>query len=475
MNVSLAPSAAPVTREVRDARLEPLARRHALALAAGAVAAFHLAYAFSSLGFLIAAYLYCLFQLARLPTARRGFYTGLAIGYAIYAPHLAFFWTIFGWPSVALWSVLAFWLGLFVALASVCRRRLGWPAVLLVPLVWTGLEYFRSELYFLRFSWLGAGYAFSNSPRIFTATHLGMYGVGFVLMLSAAVLSRLGRKWRGILAGAGLAGLAGLANLPAKAEMVAGRRAVRVAGVQMEVPSPLEVPGALDKLIAAYPETELIVLSEYTFGDPVPDVVKRWCRRNHRYLIAGGKEFISDTEFYNTAFVVDPNAEVVFRQVKSVPIQFFKDGRPAPEQRLWESPWGRFGIGICYDLSYRRVMDELIRQGAQAIIAPTMDVADWGEAQHRLHARVAPVRAAEYGVPIFRVCSSGISQLIAPSGRVVATAPYPGQGATIAGLLDPAGQGHRPIDHWLGPLSVLVTAAMLLWLLGKALLGRSSK
>ena len=46
-----------------------------------------------------------------------------------------------------------------------------------------------------------------------------------------------------------------------------------------------------------------------------------------------------------------------------------------------------------------------------------MDVADWGRHQHELHARVAPVRAAEYGIPIFRLASSGISQGVNRPGR----------------------------------------------------------
>src|SRR5205085_578061 len=123
----------------------------------------------------------------------------------------------------------------------------------------------------------------------------------------------------------------------------------------------------------------------------------------------------------------------VFRQGKSVPVQFFKDGLPAKSQRVWESPWGRIGICICYDLSYTRVTDGLIRLGAQAIIVPTMDVVAWGRHQHELHARVAPIRAAEYGVPIFRVGSSGISQLIDASGRTMATAGFPGAGAMLGG------------------------------------------
>ena len=93
-----------------------------------------------------------------------------------------------------------------------------------------------------------------------------------------------------------------------------------------------------------------------------------------------------------------------------MPIQFFKDGLPAREQRLWDSPWGKIGLCICYDLSYARVTDRLVRLGAQAMIVPTMDVVDWGQREHELHARVAPIRSAEYGIPIFRVASSGISQ-----------------------------------------------------------------
>src|SRR5262245_2114006 len=158
--------------------LQTLSWKRALPLAFGAAAAFHVAYLFPPLAFLIAVFLCFLFELAALSGQRQAFYSGLAIGCAVYAPHLAFFWTIFGWAAIALWIVPAFWLGLFLALARLCRLQLGRLAVVLVPFVWTGLEYFRSELYFLRFSWLNVGYAFADAPQIFTTTQLGMYGVG---------------------------------------------------------------------------------------------------------------------------------------------------------------------------------------------------------------------------------------------------------------------------------------------------------
>ena len=443
---------------------------------AGAAAAFHLAYAFTPLRFLIVVYLYCLVLLAELPTPRMAFYSGLALGYAVYAPHLTFFWKIFGWPAVVLWTVLAFWLGLFVALARLCRNKYGRLAVALVPFVWTGFEYFRSELYYLRFSWLNVGYAFSGAPEIFAATHLGMYGVGLALMTIAASMS-LAPKFKATLLLCAGSILAGLALHPGVAPKLAleSARNVEVAGVQLEFPAPFEVPAILDVLLARYPAADLLVLSEYTFDGPIPAQVQSWCRQHRKYLLAGGKDFLSNSEFFNTAFVVGPDGDIVFRQVKSVPIQFFKDGQPARKQELWRSPWGKLGICICYDLSYRQVTDELIRQGAEAILVPTMDVADWGESQHKLHARVAPIRAAEYGVPIFRLCSSGISQVIDRAGNVTRSAPAPGDKAMIAGALDLVGPGRLPFDAWLAPLSVAVTAALIFWFSAQTILGKFSK
>lgn len=449
--------------------------KRAILLAGGAAGAFHLAYSFPPLSFLIVVYLYGLLQLSGLPTGRRAFYFGLAIGYAVYAPHLTFFWTIFGWPAIALWTVLAFWLGLFVALARLCRSKFGRLSVLLIPFLWTGLEYFRSELYYLRFSWLSVGYAFSESPQLFTATRLGTYGIGLAAMALSASLALLPKRKTVVLPAICLAALGGLLNLTTPSATSRKLPSVGVAGVQLEFPAPFEVTAALDKLLNSHPETELFVLSEYTFDGPIPDRVKSWCRQHEKYLVAGGKDFVSATEFCNTAFVVGPDGEIVFSQVKKVPIQFFKDGMPAREQKVWESPWGKLGICVCYDLSYRQVTDELVRQGAGAILVPTMDVADWGACQHRLHGRIASVRAAEYGVPIFRVCSSGISQLIEYTGRVRASAPFPGQGEVLAGMLEPSERGSLPFDCWLAPLSVLVTAVTISWLASKRILERFSR
>ena len=202
----------------------------------------------------------------------------------------------------------------------------------------------------------------------------------------------------------------------------------------------------------------------------MPEDLKHWCREHARYLVVGGKDPVGADNYYDTAFVVGTNGDIIFKQVKSVPIQFFRDGLPALEQRVWNSSWGKIGICICYDLSYTRVTDELVRQGAQLLIVPTMDVEFWGRHQHELHSRVAPVRAAEYGIPIFRVASSGISQAVSGGGSVIAQTSIPGNGEIFSAQLRLPSRGSIPPDRYLAPVCTGVTGvvtAVLLFLAWK--------
>jgi apolipoprotein N-acyltransferase len=439
----------------------------ALAWSAFAIVSFHLAYGLPTLSFLILGYLLGLVQLARLASWRGGFYAGLGVGLLTVGPQLNCFWLIFGASALVLWLVLAFWIGLFVVIARLCLRRFGSFGAILVPFVWTGLEYFRSELYYLKFSWLNIGYAVHGLPWPLLQW-CGMYGVGFLSVAAVAAITVL-RPKPAFLVGLGGLGVAAalwlaypLLPKPVPGTAASPPRTLRVAGVQLEFPSQGEVVPALDRLLKTEPEADLLVLSEYTFLGPIPESVRNWCRKHRRYLIVGAEDPAPNSDFYDTALVIGPTGDIVFRQVKSVPIQFFQDGLPAVAQQLWDSPWGKLGLCICYDLSYTRVTDRLIRLGAQALIVPTMDVVDWGQRQHQLHARVAPVRAAEYRVPIFRLASSGVSQLIDSTGKILASAGVPSQGTIIAGQLTPVLRGTLPWDRWLAPFATALTTVLIL-------------
>ncbi len=256
--------------------------------------------------------------------------------------------------------------------------------------------------------------------------------------------------------------------LPALAESKSSwHRTISVVGIQLEFPSPTLLPKILTQALAKNINAQIFVLSEYTLEGAVPDTLKNWCRDHSKFLVVGGKESVTNDVYYNTVFVVGTNGEIVFSQAKSVPIQFFHDGLPAPRQDVWNSPWGKIGLCICYDLSYTRVTDELVRQGAQLLIVPTMDVENWGRHQHELHSRVAPVRAAEYGIPIFRLASSGISQAVTGNGFVTTRTAMPGNGEILSAQLRLPSRSTLPLDRFLAPVCTGLTAlilAALLWL-----------
>ncbi len=456
-------------------RWSVLSKRHVAMWAAAAIVCFFLAYEIPALSWMIAAYVFALVQITRAANAKAALLAGLAVGFCAFAGELTFLFGLFGPFSVFLWLVGAFWIASFCWLGRALLVRYGDKAAMaLLPCLWIALEYTRSELYWLRFSWLIPGYVFAGHGQPLPIRFVGVYGVGFLLTFVATVFWRLdGRR-------PFVAGAVGLVSLACAVYYVGGERGVAdavagavagnaesegplIAGVQMEFPDPWQVIAALDDVVEHWPDADIIVLSEYTLDGPPPDAVRSWCRRNERYLVVGGKSPVGGDadDFYNTAFVVGPSGDVVFEQAKSVPIQFFRDGRPAPAQSVWESPWGKIGICICYDMSFSRVTDELIRQGAQLLVVPTMDVTQWGRRQHELHAMVAPSRAAEYGVPIVRVCSSGVSQIVDDSGHVRASLPYPGQGEMFARRVRFATTASVPPDRYLAWVAIAIVAAAL--------------
>lgn len=444
---------------------------------------------------LIVGFAWAMCELATEPTSRRAFYGGLLAGLFSYAIQLGFFWNIFGPAALILWLILATFMGLF----TLCLWRVrgawsGWPVVLLAPVLWVGWEFFRCELYYLRFAWLSLGSTFADRECIGWAMALGCYGASGVIMLAGAALSQLRGKPKWIAGAATLAGFVLLAGLgqpnpepssdehlevhalltnkqslvkltaPAPFQLAtnAPQNTFQIGGIQTEDAALPETLAALALLADKKPELQVLMLSEYAFDDPVPPQIIAFTKAAKRYLVAGGKE-PSGADFENSAYVVGPDGTVIFRQTKSVPIQFFKDGLAAREQNVWESPWGKIGLPICYDLSYARVGDEFIRKGAQALLVPAMDRMSWGEKAHRLNARMTRIRAAEYQIPIFRLASSGISQWVLPDGQTALQTPTGNNFNVLAGEITCGAPGQVPLDRYPSWFSAVAAWLALAW------------
>ena len=440
---------------------------------------------------LVSIYCVALLVLCWQPTARRAFYTGIIAGLCVFLQDTAFFWKIFPGTAAVLWLLLALWHGLFLVLVRklIIRFGIAW-ALLASPFVWTGLEYCRCELWPLRFTWLALGALPGGTPGI-NRYWTGVYGSGFVSMAIAAGSLALtvltNNRWLKVLAWSPLLlALVPLIQSNHPPSELAPTRSVKIVGLQMEFPAQPAVLEELNKTLKEHPDTQLFILSEYTFTGDIPESVRNWCKQHGRWLLAGSRDwqdssghlatgerqstpslawrgtFNTKQDFRNTAYVVDTNGAVVFTQSKAQPIQFMLDGLPAANQQLWDSPWGKIGIAICYDASYRGVVDRLVEQGAEALIFPAMDVLEWGETEHRWNAFQANLRSSEYHLPVVRVASSGISQYLPVNGQAaVTTAIGEGHHLYCDLRIPPAASGHIPWDRYAAPWCSLLAGVVL--------------
>jgi apolipoprotein N-acyltransferase len=414
------------------------------------VACFHLALVLPvSVLFLIGAIAALRWATAGLGV-KSAFLVGSVIAIGWYAPHLWWFTNIFASAAVPLWCLLALWVGQWSAVvATFARRGLPWwGLVLLGGFLWAGLEHIRCEVWPLRFTWLGLGWTASPHQLL---PWVGVYGSSCLIVMGGGILFETLRRHRRLraTAGIGLLLLVGslLADLPIPAASTSPQGGPRMVGLQVESQGRQAVRALMERALTKHGPADIFVLPEYTFPAGVPDWLPEMAVRHQTYIICGVIERRKGLS-YNTAVVIDPTGADVFRQVKSQPIQFFNDGEPATHRALWHSPWGLISIVICYDLSYTWVIDDVVRQGAEMLIAPTMDAAHWGAYQHRLHGRVAPLRAVEYQLPIFRIASSGISQTVNQHGQVLDSAPFPGQGEVIVATM-PFHRATVPPLRWL--------------------------
>ncbi len=83
---------------------------------------------------------------------------------------------------------------------------------------------------------------------------------------------------------------------------------------------------------------------------------------------------------------------------------------------------GKIGAAICFESSYPRIMQDQVARGAGLLVVSTDDAWFGRTAAARQHSAIAAVRAAE--TDRYLVCSAatGVSEIIAPSGHVLAEA-----------------------------------------------------
>ena len=131
----------------------------------------------------------CLFLASTNTSPGRAYHLGLLHGIIGYGITLHWFFHIFSVAAIALFVIMGFFTAVFCLLFNFFEKRVKSPLLnmLLAATLWTGIEFFRSELFFLRFPWITPGS--SLGPTVLSPV-LGVYGMSFLVVAASVGFMR---------------------------------------------------------------------------------------------------------------------------------------------------------------------------------------------------------------------------------------------------------------------------------------------
>lgn len=428
--------------------------------------------------------------------------------------------------TVAGWIFLSAYCALFALPAIRLANRwrggaLGFAAVLGVA--WTGGECLRG--------WIGGGFPWNPLgvalapwlPGIQLAEIGGVWLVsGLVVFANALVAWAVAerRGWRAVAAGGLLvaaalgwgAWRAGRVDAETEAAPSGPARTVRVAVVQTSIPQDEKWVAAKIRMIhgrladltrqaQADPRVELVIWPETALPDDVLNsessygLVWSLCANGPPILTGSLDTAVLDSgreQYFNSAFLFDVGARRAGEYDKRHLVVF---GEFVPLERWIPAAWrkalglptsltpgeggsvlraGRAEIPFAPLICFEDILPHLaradVRAGARMLVNLTNDAWFDDRVAPRQHMRNASLRAVENRVPLVRAANTGVSCVVAPSGRVAASLAD-GEGRTwTPGVLwadvaaPPDGASltfHARFGHMYG---IACAAATVLWL-----------
>ena len=114
-----------------------------------------------------------------------------------------------------------------------------------------------------------------------------------------------------------------------------------------------------------------------------------------------------------------PLARLLFFVKKLVPV--IGAFRPGDKPEIFEAAKGKFGVLICFEVIFPRVVRRI--KNAQFLVNITNDAWFGETAASEQHLSMVAFRAVEFRMPIVRSANTGISALIDPTGAIRVRSP----------------------------------------------------
>ena len=104
-----------------------------------------------------------------------------------------------------------------------------------------------------------------------------------------------------------------------------------------------------------------------------------WARENRVLLVGGSIPEVEGDRLYNSCFVYGPDGELIARHRKAhlfdvdLPGMRFHESHtftPGSGITVFDSPYGRMGVAICFDVRFPELFRAMARRGAELICLP---------------------------------------------------------------------------------------------------------
>ncbi len=396
-------------------------------------------------------------------TSRAAFYLGMLYGILGYGGALYWLFHLFGAPALSLFAIFGLFTGLFCLSFDFLGKRLSSPLLqaLTAATLWTGIEFYRSELFFLRFPWITPGSALGPT---FLSPLVGVYGASFLVVAASAAFLRRKTLAAAVVLSSAVVLLGVFRPARIEADPESG---TRVGLVQNE-----------DCMLASYvlltrtmkeDRPRLIVWPEFALPYDVREnrvdfrVLTNLCAEMDAVLVLGTKTVVGPgrRDWYNTALVLDRGG-VLGEYYKTRPVHFFNDGIPGRSFDPIPTRLGCIGTPVCFDCDYTEVVRRMAESGAEFFAVPSFDARSWSRTQHLQHAALFRLRAAETGRWLVCAASSGVSQVVDPHGNVHGALPAMEEGVLTCRI---DGRTRRTVftrAGWIFPWLALAASVVLL-------------
>ncbi|MCS7011926.1 MAG: hypothetical protein NZL98_11195 [Anaerolineales bacterium] len=175
---------------------------------------------------------------------------------------------------------------------------------------------------------------------------------------------------------------------------------------------------------AAQDGARIVVWPEIAIqGDPQvtnTDNFRQLAAETDTYLVLGYIAPMTEQTWRNETTVLAPDGRFLGVYGKDHPMTFAGEQSPTRgTYPVYDTPMGRLGTIICYDLDFTDTARKITRNGAQLILVPSHDWPQIG-AKHYTH---LVFRAVENRVSMVKADNSGNdSVIIDPYGRIIASA-----------------------------------------------------